>query len=170
MTGGDPEVLAGHRRAWADRSNWPKEIQQRFGDFDDKALGEFIRKAGKNFYAQCMKKYYSDEAWSKLKRDLPELAQPWNALYDEIRTALGENPASEKGRELAMKWIGLWGRSTRGEPEVRDGLRRAWENREDWPLPVQRYAAESKLPQIVEWIGKAIEEMKKDTGRDKGQH
>ncbi len=71
--------------------------------------------------------------------------------------------------QQARKWIQLWIRSTQGDPEVRDGLRRAWENREDWPLPVQQYAAEMKLPQIVEWICKAIEEMKKDPDSDKAE-
>ena len=63
----------------------------------------------------------------------------------------------------------LWDCSTEGDPEIRDGLRRAWENRENWPLPLQQYAPESKIPQIVEWIGKAIAEMKKDTGAGKAR-
>ena len=104
-TGGDVEVIAGHRRAWEERSNWPAEIQQVVGNFDEKAAGEFIRKAGEKFYSQWMKKYYSEETWSKVKVDRPELAQAWKALYDEIRAVLSENPGGEKGRELAEKWI-----------------------------------------------------------------
>jgi hypothetical protein len=168
-SGGNPEVLAGHQRAWADRSNWPMEAQRQFGDLDEKAIGEFIRNAGESFYSRWMKKYYSDEAWSKLEVYRPELAQAWKTLYDEITAVLSENPASEKGRELARKWIDLWGRSTQDDPEVRNGLRRAWQNREALPLPVQRYIAESRLPQIVEWIEKAIEQIKKETDRGKGQ-
>jgi DNA-binding transcriptional MerR regulator len=59
-TGGDAEVLAGLQKSWADRANWPAELQPLVG-FDPKAVGDFIRKA----YAVSMKKYYNDEAWAR---------------------------------------------------------------------------------------------------------
>lgn len=162
-TNGDAEVLAGHRKAWADRFNWPTEIQRLFGDFDANAVGDFIRKAcaaSMKKYYESLKKYYGDEAWKKAALDRPEIAQAWKALYDEIRAVLNENPASEKGRELARKWCELWDISTQGDPQVRDAMKRAWRDRENWPLPLQGQVAEGKIVEIADWIGKAIHELR----------
>jgi DNA-binding transcriptional MerR regulator len=155
-TGGDAGVLAGHRKAWADRVNWPTEIQHLFGGFDAQAVGDFISKA----YAASMRKYYGNEAWRKVAVDRPEIAQAWKALYDEIRAVLNQNPASEKGRELAKKWWALWDITTQGDPEIRDGIKRAWQNRGSWPLPLQQQVAERKIAEIADWIGKAIHELR----------
>lgn len=45
FTGGDAEVSAGLRRAWADQEHWPDQLQQQTADFRDPRIWEFIQRA-----------------------------------------------------------------------------------------------------------------------------
>jgi MerR family transcriptional regulator, thiopeptide resistance regulator len=152
-TGGDAGVSAGIRKAWADRDNWPPELRRVLPQFDLKAVGEFIGKG----YASSMKKYYTQEAWArKVAGDEPHFAQSWNKLYDEVAAALNEDPASEKGRDLARLWYQLWKESTHGDAEIQEAMKRAWKDRGNWPSPMREHIVELKRAEIAQWIGKAI--------------
>jgi len=45
FTMGDPEILAGMRRTWADQENWPAQAKQQVEGFFDPDAWSFIRKA-----------------------------------------------------------------------------------------------------------------------------
>jgi MerR family transcriptional regulator, thiopeptide resistance regulator len=45
FTMGDPEILAGMRRTWADQQNWPPQAKQQAEGFFDPDAWSFIRKA-----------------------------------------------------------------------------------------------------------------------------
>lgn len=163
-TGGDGEVSAGMLKAWADRDNWPPELQRVLPQFDFKALGEFVGKA----YAASMKKYYAEEAWArKVAGDEPRFAKAWDDLYKEVAAALNEDPAGEKGRDLARRWYQLWKESTHGDAGIQEGAKRAWKDRDNWPAPMRERMAELKRAEIAEWIGRAIRSLSaKNSGPD----
>lgn len=152
-TGGDAGIAAGIRNAWADRDHWPSELQRNLAQFDLRAVGEFIGKA----YASSLKKYYTEDAWArKVAGDESRFAQSWNNLYQEVAAALHEDPASEKGRNLAWRWYQLWKESTHGDAEVQEGMKRAWKDRDNWPSPMREQTADLKRTQVADWIGRAI--------------
>ena len=45
FTGGDGEISQGLGRAWADRGNWPANMQEQTAPFVNPKVWEFIRKA-----------------------------------------------------------------------------------------------------------------------------
>jgi len=78
----------------------------------------------------AMKKYYSEEAWSKVgPRYEGDFSQEWIDLYRDLEAALGEDPASEKVQALVARWRSL----SSGDPEVREGAAKAWADRNNWP-------------------------------------
>ena len=155
-TGGDGAVITGMRGAWLDRDTWPIEMGDLAAEFDVPEVGDFIR----TVLAAWMKRYYTDGAWArKADLDRPETSAAWTELYAEVRALLGEDPASEKARDLALRWCQLWKASTAGDPEIEAGFRSAWMDRHRWPLPWQRHVDEIGAPGIAEWIGKAIQEL-----------
>jgi len=154
--GGDPQVLAGETKAWADRKNWPASLQQLIARHNAEAIGAFI---GKAIEAQ-RKKYFGSEAWAKLSaRDSAEREQltlAWHALFLEVREALGDDPASERAQALAVRWVDLAKRSSGGDPDIRVGIIEAWKDRRNRPAAMQRYMAAFNVEEVAEFIGKAI--------------
>jgi MerR family transcriptional regulator, thiopeptide resistance regulator len=157
-TGGDASVIAGMQKAWADRSNWPPEMQRLAPEFDQKKVGDFIAK----IFASSMKKYYTDEAWArKAALERPDSADAWKKLFREAQALLGEDPAGKKAQSLAKRWLRLWKTTTGGDREIQAGMRKAWKDRKHWPQPLQQHVDELDLPKINRWISKAIRELRK---------
>ena len=101
----------------------------------------------------AMKKYYSEEAWSKVgPRYEGEFSQEWIDLYRDLEAALDEDPASEKVQALAVRWIAL----SSGDPEVREGATKAWADRKNWPGAMQQRIADFHLDKIAPFIGQAM--------------
>ncbi len=160
-TGGDVAVRTGLRNSWADRRNWPSEMRREWDEFKTEKIGEFIAKV----LAAQMKKYYTAEAWArKTALDRPEVADSWRALYREARELLEEDPASEKASELATRWLRLCDLSLGGDAGIKEGMKKAWDDRQRWPLVLRQYVEEARVAEIATWIGKAIHELRKRSG------
>lgn len=102
---------------------------------------------------EAMKKYYSEEAWSKVgSRYEGEFSQEWIDLYRDLEAALGEDPASEKVQALVARWRSLFS----SDPEVREGAFKAWADRANWPAAMQQRIAQFHLEEIAPFIGQAI--------------
>jgi DNA-binding transcriptional MerR regulator len=101
----------------------------------------------------AMKKYYSEEAWSKVgPRYEGDYSQEWIDLYRDLEAALGEDPASEKVQALVARWMAL----SSGDPEVREGAAKAWADRKNWPAAMQQRIADFHLDKIAPFIGQAM--------------
>lgn len=154
-TGGDLELRAAALRAWADRQNWPPAIRQQIASFHLEEIAAFIGKA----QAAHEKKYYSEEAWEKRAR--LQLGQGfgarWSALYADAREALGDDPGAGRAQELAQRWMELVEETTGGDPEIKRGATKAWQDRKNWPAWKRRQIAASKADDVAEFIGKAID-------------
>ncbi|HTD23155.1 MAG TPA: TipAS antibiotic-recognition domain-containing protein [Terriglobales bacterium] len=155
-TGGDPEIQVGLLRAWVDRQNWPPAVQQKVSEFDLEKIGEFISKATSSY----KKKYYSDEAWTKLlerpqeSREQASLA--WCELFIEAGAALGENPAGEKAQRLATRWMELVESSSGGDPDLKAGALKAWADRQHWPAAERERIASFNVEKIADFISDAL--------------
>ncbi len=45
FTGGDPGIRAGLKKLYADRRNWPADLQQKMAPFSDPKVWEFMNRA-----------------------------------------------------------------------------------------------------------------------------
>ena len=86
-------------------------------------------------------KYYNDAAQAKIaeRRQLwsPELqervSRQWLELIRDVETALGEDPAGEKGQALAARWTSLVEEFTGGDTQVASGLKNLYRDSANWP-------------------------------------
>jgi hypothetical protein len=139
---GDLGLRAGALKGWVDHQNWPAALQQEMELFHFKKIEAFIGKAN----AAYGTKYFSEDALRK-RIELAsapgraESAVAWNALHEDVRAALGEDPASEKAQVLARRSMELVEESTGGDPKIKLGSINAWQDRKNWPAWQQGYAA-----------------------------
>jgi len=92
------------------------------------------------------------------RKSTPEarLAQAWSDLFRDVEAALGEDPTGEKAQALAARWQDLADRSTGGDPEVKVGAVKAWEDRKNWPAWQKQIMGPYNHDKIAEFIGKAF--------------
>jgi DNA-binding transcriptional MerR regulator len=131
---GDPAVQQDSAKAWMDRANWPEEIKARLAEHRLEEIADLIRRA-----ALCArKKYFTDDAWKALqeRRALWTQHTPaWQQhvdLFRAVETALGEDPAGERGQSLARQWNEVLDTDSGSNPSVRAGLVKCWADRRNW--------------------------------------
>jgi MerR family transcriptional regulator, thiopeptide resistance regulator len=114
-----------------------------------------------------MKQYYSDEAWAELTRrreqmtpDMRDAAERgtrlWLELFRDVEAALGEDPGSDKAQTLVDRWTQLVESFTGGDAAITDGVRKAWQDRPNWPASLQRASAPFGDRRIWEFIERAV--------------
>ena len=140
---GDRGIRAGWTKAWLDRQHWPAESQEHIASYDLEKIADFIGKAS----AAAWKKYYNEEAWTKLTQELkdPEererRSQARADLYRETACALEENPKSQRGQSLARRSVELLELESGGDPGIKAGMRKAMGDRKNWPAWMKRQVA-----------------------------
>jgi DNA-binding transcriptional MerR regulator len=140
---GDLGIQTGWTKAWVDRQHWPAESREHIASHDLERIAEFIGKA----LAWPMKKYYSEEAWSKLMQHLKDPAerqrtlQARTELYRDIAAALEEDPRSEKAQRLAKRNMELVELESGGDPGIKAGGKKAMADRQNWPVWMKRQVA-----------------------------
>ena len=171
-----PEVLRAQRRALeakrcrldraigaiadAERSLRPGE------PMDPALLKRIIEVIEMSDHAEDMKKYYSDEAWAELskRRDamtdtMREVAmegtRKWQALFTDVLSSLHEDPASAKAQGLLDRWKALIEEFTGGNQAIKEGLGRAWTDRENWSPAMKQNAAPFSDPRVWDFIRRA---------------
>ncbi|HLJ50396.1 MAG TPA: MerR family transcriptional regulator [Bryobacteraceae bacterium] len=164
-SGGDPEVLAGGTKAWADHQHWPQRWQQGIAKYNVEALVAFIGTA----IAAHRKKYYTDEAWAKLSLRTPEeraqIAAAWHELFLEVRDAPGDDPAGVRAQSLLDRWLELSERSNGGDPVLKEAGIKAWEDRENWPAARKPFLGAFQFEKIAEFMQKAAKHRAKKRPR-----
>lgn len=91
--------------------------------------------------SEWMKKYYTEEQLADLagRADADTRAQgerDWARLIVDAEAAIGEDPAGERGQDIAARWEGLIGAFTGGDPGIRSGLQNLYADRANWPAGV----------------------------------
>lgn len=100
-----------------------------------------------------MKKYYSDAAWELRKQFYEQGPSPeWQELYLDVIAMLGEDPASDKSRQISERWLALSLRAHAGDPSMQTHSGTAWMHREDWPPAMKREMARFRMEEVYEFI------------------
>jgi MerR family transcriptional regulator, thiopeptide resistance regulator len=113
-----------------------------------------------------MKKYYTDAAWSELERrreQMPEKlrdiamegTRKWQALFEDVTASLDADPAGPVAQALLDRWTALIEEFTRGNAAIKEGVGRAWQDRDNWSQERKTQAAPFADPRVWEFIRKA---------------
>ena len=105
---------------------------------------------------EWFEKYYSPEAWARIKdvhpRWSPELQgkpqQDWLDLFQDVESALGEDPEGEAAQALGERWKALESAYVCGDPEVAQGLNRMFADKSNWPDSMRERMASFKNPAV----------------------
>jgi DNA-binding transcriptional MerR regulator len=105
---------------------------------------------------EMMRKYYSDEAWTRWQRYYDEWPSPaWQALYRDIHAAIESDPAAAVAQELADRWHALT-KEDAVTPAVRTGMIKAWVDREHWPPSLKQRMQEFDVERATRFIAEAL--------------
>lgn len=87
--------------------------------------------------------YYNEAAREKLaermkatpQHEIEQGQRDWAALIADVEAAAaqGEDPSSERARDLARRWRELIARFTQNDPDIEVGLGTLWSNPTHWP-------------------------------------
>jgi len=142
---GDPDVQTDSPAAWMDRGNWPEAMKQRSAEHHREEVAEFIKRVAMS----ARKKYFSESAWARyaelresLLHDTTARSAFWQErldLFHDLEAAAGEDPAGEKGRALAERWMAQIEQESAGDSEIKAGLVNCWANRRNWSATVRWY-------------------------------
>jgi len=171
-----PDVLRSQRRALEEKRRRLEQAIRAIGDAeaslrpgepaDAALLRRIIEVIEMTDHAEDMKKYYSDEAWAELarrresmsdaQRDLAmEGTRKWQALFTDIQASMDADPASEAAQALFDRWNGLIAEFTGGNPQIAEGLGRAWQDREHWSGTMKKVSEPFGDPRVWEFIRRA---------------
>ncbi|MDB5034701.1 MAG: transcriptional regulator, MerR family [Chlorobi bacterium] len=109
---------------------------------------------------EWMSQYYSDEQLAKLAERREELTpegmrkanQDWADLIKEVEGSLDEDPAGEKGQELAARWSALVESFTMGDPGITESLKKLYADQANWPATFKKPYGED----VEAFINKAM--------------
>ena len=92
--------------------------------------------------SEWVKQYYTDEQLADLSaRDGAEVRahgeRDWAQLIADVEASLGEDPAGEHGRSLAVRWTSLINAFTGGDPGIRKSLQTLYQDTANWPSTVE---------------------------------
>lgn len=112
--------------------------------------------------SEWARKYYTESAQAKVdeRRALwsPELqervSREWAQLFTDIDSALGDDPAGDRGQALAARWRALLAEFTGGDPEIQRGLNAMYADQGSWPE--QQRERFSIKPEIQAFISAAM--------------
>jgi len=174
----DPRKMAGvlraQRRALEEKRRWIDLAIGAIGDAEqalqsgqqpDAALfKKIIEVIDMQENAEFMKRYYSEEAQSKMaeKRakwdpsQQAEVTKAWTDLFRDVEAALSDDPASPKVQALAARWKKLVEGFTGGDPDIAAGVGRAWKDRQNWPESLKQQSAPFVKPEVWEFMQKAM--------------
>lgn len=95
-----------------------------------------------------MNKYYSPDAQAELKKRAEEMGpsaiqqgqKGWAVLLAECEQAVkdGVDPKSERGQQLAKRWLELVSAFTGGNSQVKEGLDKFYADQKNWPATFKR--------------------------------
>ncbi len=107
--------------------------------------------------AEAMRKYYSEEAWTKRRSHYEQWPSPnWQQLCREVGEVLNEDPAGPKAQTLKTRWTELVNQTVTGDPEIQAGALAAWNDRDRWPAALRAKIAEFRIEQVVEFLARTM--------------
>jgi TipAS antibiotic-recognition protein len=107
-----------------------------------------------------MQKYYSPEALERLRerqlspQEQQRVEAAWQSLFADVESALGEDPAGERGKPIAARWRALIAAFTGGDAEIERGLSAFYADRANWSAETSQHASFNRG--VSEWIARAL--------------
>jgi DNA-binding transcriptional MerR regulator len=170
------DVLRSQRRALEEKRRWmdlaigairdAENSVQPGKQTDAAVLKKIIEVIEMQENAEFMKKYYSEDAQAKMAERRaqwnPELqaeaTKAWTELFSDVEAAIAEgaDPAGDKVQALAARWKKLVEGFTGGDPEITQGLKRAWSDRQNWNEGLKQQTASFAKPEVWEFMKKAM--------------
>jgi DNA-binding transcriptional MerR regulator len=172
LNGGPPglqEALRMQRRLLLEKRQMLDRAIQAIGEAEraapaeaGAALRKIIEVIAMETNNDWMSKYHTEESKAKAeaRKHLwsPELqervSRQWSELIADVETALGEDPAGEKGQALAARWKELVEGFTGGDPDIAASVGRVWADRANWPADMNTKAP-SISPEVWAFIARA---------------
>ncbi len=114
------------------------------GQADWQSLKQIVETIEMEQNKEWMKKYYSPKAQNELASRGSNAAEQgqkdWAVLLADCEQAVKENvdPASERARKLAHRWIDLLNAFTQGSSQVKQGLKSLYADQSNWPTTFKR--------------------------------
>jgi len=115
-----------------------------------------------------MERYYTPDGLQALHERLQtwtpelqaEIGAKWLALYAEVQLAIDTNLPLEslEARNLGKRWFELTNAFTQGNPELSDGVRKLFADRQNWPqggVPDDMIRNLPK-PEHTAWLGQVM--------------
>lgn len=101
-----------------------------------------------------MKRYFkTDAAWTRGRTYFEQWpSESWRELFRAIQASLGEDPATEHARALAVRWDALFRSDTMGDYAFRAGLWRAWYDFAEWPDSLKQPVAEFDFVRLRKFV------------------
>ena len=144
-------------------SDAEKEIRP--GESDDPAI---LKRLIMTIDAQKidLTQYFGEAALAKMRQfwdgaSSGEGLEEWKDLQSDLLAAMGEDPAGEAGRVLAIRYRALTQRNTGAfnfisDPGVLNGLKKAGSDLHNWPPGLLRRFQESSAAKVVPFLLKAM--------------
>ena len=117
------------------------------GSADWQSLKQIVETIEMEQNMEWTKQYYSPEALKELEQrraENPNLAEQgqkdWAVLLADCEQAVKDSvdPKSERGQQLAKRWIALVQAFTGGNKEVSQGLNKFYADQKNWPTTFKR--------------------------------
>jgi DNA-binding transcriptional MerR regulator len=118
-------------------------VLEESGNADWQTLKTIVETIEMEQNTDWMNKYYSPDAQKELEKRREELGpegmqrgqNDWEVLRADCEQAMkeGVDPASERAKELAKRWLALINAFTGGNPEIAEGLTKLYTDRQNWP-------------------------------------
>jgi MerR family transcriptional regulator, thiopeptide resistance regulator len=117
------------------------------GSPDWQSLKQIVETIEMEQNMEWTKQYYSPEALedlAKRRSDDPTAAEQgqkdWAVLLADCEQAVKDkvDPKSERGRQLAQRWVDLVQAFTRGNPQIAQGLNKLYSDEQNWPSTFKR--------------------------------
>jgi DNA-binding transcriptional MerR regulator len=106
-----------------------------------------------------MRKYFTEEAWKRWGSHYDDWPPPsWREFYEDVLASLDEDPCGERAEALLLRMVALWHRDSGGDLqvqlEIRDGVMKAWGDRDRWPDPLRQRFEELRVAEIARFLAR----------------
>jgi MerR family transcriptional regulator, thiopeptide resistance regulator len=130
------------------------------GSAPTSALKKIIEVMEMQENADWAMQYYSPEAVEKIEARRPvwspelqaRIETEWLQLFADVEAAIDKDPASPEAQALADRWMELVGQFTAGDPQITEGVKKLYADRENWPADFKQKMQPFGNPRVWEYM------------------
>lgn len=154
---GDPAIHEGLIKAWNDRAFWPETAQRRLGEFDLRAISDFIARV----FACYREAHYAELPMAPQLEHFPpeDRARPGSVrvgLLFNLAESVDEDPASERAQALAAQWMEVMESGTGSRVPTNETYEAIVQRLQRWPSALVNEIAALDRHKIARFVLKAL--------------